>query len=49
MAPSVAQLPEDGTAAAVPIKSLSISETTEAPRVKRQIDKEGGKTTAKVM
>jgi len=46
MAPSVAQIPEDNASITVPVKPFSES-STPAPKVKRQIDEEGGKTTAK--
>jgi taurine dioxygenase/sulfonate dioxygenase len=50
MAPSVQQLPEDTPA--VSIEKLEAAKAKEVPeetpRVKRQIDLEGGKTDAKV-
>jgi taurine dioxygenase/sulfonate dioxygenase len=49
MAPSVQQLPEEtpvvSTEKAVPIV---VKDPEESPKVKRQIDLEGGKTDAKV-
>jgi hypothetical protein len=50
MAPSVQQLPEEIPAVSVEkVEAVKAKEATEeTPKVKRQIDLEGGKTDAKV-
>lgn len=49
MAPSVQQLPEETpTASTEKVVPVITKATEETPKVKRQIDLEGGKTDAKV-